>query len=35
MGVQIDSFEKDDFHKLVFEGEKIEQGDANKIEQLF
>lgn len=33
MGVEIDMFEKDDFHKLVFEGEVINQ--VNKIEQLF
>ena len=33
MEIQIDSFEKDDFHKLVFDGEKIEP--LNKIEQLF
>lgn len=33
MGVEIDSFEKDDFHKVVFEGERIEV--SNKIEQLF
>lgn len=33
MEVEIDVFEKDDFHKVVFEGENIDQ--ANKIEQLF
>lgn len=32
-GVEIDLFERDDFHKLVFEGEVINQ--TNKIEQLF
>lgn len=31
--MEIDIFEKDDFHKVVFEGEHIEL--ANKIEQLF
>jgi predicted ATP-dependent protease len=30
MNIEIDSFEKDDFHKVVFEGEIIEQ--SNKIE---
>ena len=32
MEVQIDKFEKDEFYKVVFEGETIEQ--SNKIEQL-
>jgi hypothetical protein len=33
MGIEIDIFERDDFHKLVFEGEQIDH--SNKIEQLF
>jgi len=33
MGVEIDEFEEDNFHKIVFEGETI-QAD-NQIEHLF
>lgn len=33
MGVELDVYEEDNFHKLVVEGEVIDQ--ANKIEQLF
>jgi predicted ATP-dependent protease len=33
MNIEIDKFEADDFHKVVFEGEIIEQ--SNKIESLF
>jgi len=33
MGVELDTFEEDNFHKIVVEGEVIDQ--ANKIEELF
>jgi hypothetical protein len=33
MGVELDTFEEDNFHKIVIEGEVIDQ--ANKIEELF
>jgi predicted ATP-dependent protease len=33
LNIEIDEFEADNFHKVVFEGEIIEQ--SNKIEQLF
>lgn len=33
MGVELDEFEEDNFHKVVIEGEVIDQ--SNKIEELF
>jgi hypothetical protein len=33
MDIEIDQFEADNFHKVVFEGEHIEK--QNQIEQLF
>jgi len=33
VGVQVEQFEHDDFHKIVFEGEHI--SESNQIESLF